>query len=314
MNDLRIDLKLDRIHCYDEGDGPGNAEPYLWTVFWKVDGETIVVNTDGPAPPFVQGFPTVVGTPGNHGNLGTTDVDEGDDVAIPAIIGEYHTTMTPIPLTTPIGSTLTEVGGMLGCVVVLMEEDFTDAGAIQRGHEALDSSVRDKLAELVGSLSITKPEPTDEDIAAVSDQIGDAVKSAIGDGVSVLSWIAGWGNMDDQIGSAVFRFSHKQLEESGGMRIPFGRRWDNEGDWEIFGGITATVLPKREDPCCSELRRRVKDLETVVRKLEEEAKRRRIRDAVISDSTTKAERRSVGVAASAKTRARKQATRASRET
>lgn len=309
MNDLKIDLKLDRIHCFDEGDGPGNAEPYLWTVFWKVDGETIVVNTDGPAPPFVQGFPIVVGTPGNHGNLGTTDVDEGDDVAIPAIIGEYHTTMRPIPLTTPFGP-VTEVGGMLGCVVVLMEEDFTNSDAIQRGHEALDSSVRDRLAELVGSLSITKPEPTDEDIAAVSDQIGEAVKSAIGDGVSVLSWIASWGNMDDQIGSAVFRFSHKQLEESGGVRIPFGRRWDNEGDWELTGGITATVLPKREDPCCRELRGRVKELEAVVRKLEEEAKRRHIRNAAVSDATTRPERRSGGDAGPARTRARKQPARA----
>jgi hypothetical protein len=268
VNDLKIDLKLDRVHCHDEGDGPGNAEPYLWTVFWKVDGETVVVNSDGPSPVFVQGFPTVVGTPGNHGNLGTTDVDEGDDVAIPAVIGEYHTTMKPIPLTTPLGS-ISEVGGMIGCLVVLMEEDFTNPDAIQRGHEALDSNVRDKLAELVGSLSIAKPEPTDEDIAAISDQIGEAVKDAIGDGVSVLSWISSFGNMDDQIGSAVFRFSHKQLEAAGGVRIPFSRRWENEGDWEIFGGISATALPKREDPCCRELRYRVRELEEAVTKLQE---------------------------------------------
>jgi hypothetical protein len=146
--------------------------------------------------------------------------------------------------------------------------------------------VRDRLAEVVGSLSITKPEPTDEDIAAVSDQIGEAVKKAIGDGVSVLSWIAGWGNMDDQIGSAVFRFSHKQLQDSGGVRIPFGRRWDNEGDWEIFGGVTATELPKREDPCCRELRQRVKDLERAVHTLKEREKQRRIREAAFSDSAT----------------------------
>ncbi|HET6918649.1 MAG TPA: hypothetical protein VFI46_04195 [Jiangellaceae bacterium] len=89
-------------------------------MFLKVDAESVVVNTDGPAPPFVQGFPIVTGTPGNHG---TTDVDEGYDVSVPAIVGEYHTTMKPIPLTTPIGS-ISEVGGMLGCVVVLMEENW----------------------------------------------------------------------------------------------------------------------------------------------------------------------------------------------
>ncbi len=269
MLDLNIEFKLDHIHCHDEGDGPGNAEPYLWTVFFKVDGDTLVVNSDGPIAPFLQGAPTVIGTPGNHGNLGTTDVDEGDDVGVPAIIGEYRTIMKPIPLTTPILG-LSEVSGMIGCIVVLMEEDNTPSSDIARGHEALDSKVRDKLAEVLGTLSISKTEPTEEDIAALTDQIGNAVKSAIGDGVNVFEWIFGFGNMDDQIGSAVFRFSHKQLEESGGVAIPFSRRWENEGDWELFGHIKATAIRRQEPKCCDELKRKVKELE---RTLAEQGKR-----------------------------------------
>lgn len=269
MTDLNIEFKLDRIHCHDEGDGPGNAEPYLWTVFFKVDGDTLVVNSDGPAAPFLQGAPTVVGTPGNHGNLGTTDVDEGDDVAVPAIIGEYRTIMKPIPLTTPFLG-LSEVGGMIGCIVVLMEEDNTSNSAIALGHEALDRTVRDKLAEVLGTLSISKTEPTEEDIAALTTQIGDAVESAIGHGVSVLDWIAAFGNMDDQVGSALFRFSHKQLEESGGVAIPFSRRWDSEGDWELFGHIKATPIRRPESKCCEELKRKIKELE---RALAEDRKR-----------------------------------------
>jgi hypothetical protein len=35
---LRVWMKLDNIRCYDEGDGWGDAEPYLWTVFFKIDG------------------------------------------------------------------------------------------------------------------------------------------------------------------------------------------------------------------------------------------------------------------------------------
>lgn len=259
MDDLSVKLKLDRVHCFDEGDGIGNAEPYLWTVFFKVDGETMVVNTDGPAAPFLQGFPTVVGTPGNHGNLGNTDVDEGDDVPVPAIIGEYNTVMKPIPLTTPLFG-VSEVGGMIGCLVVLMEEDNTPAAAIQRGHEALDSNVRDKLAGLLATLTIANPSPSDEDIDALSEQIGDAVKGAVGDGVSVIQWIAAFGNMDDQIGSAVFRFSHDQLAGMNGAPIPFSREWRNEGHWGIFGNITARALPRRDD-CCRELRARLKEIE-----------------------------------------------------
>jgi hypothetical protein len=260
MTDLNVEFKLDHIHCHDEGDGPGNAEPYLWTVFFKVDGDTLVVNSDGPVAPFLQGAPTVVGTPGNHGNLGTTDVDEGDNVAVPAIIGEYRTIMKPIPLTTPFAG-VSEVGGMIGCIVVLMEEDNTPDTAIARGHEALDRSVRDKLAEVLGTLSISKTEPSEEDIAALTEQIGSAVKSAIGDGVNVFEWLGGLGNMDDQIGSAVFRFSHNDLEMSGGATIPFSRRWDNEGDWELFGHIKATPIRRPEPKCCEDLKRRVEELE-----------------------------------------------------
>ena len=271
MLDLNIVLKLDRILCRDEGDGPGNAEPYLWTVFFKADGETLVVNTDGPAAPFLQGVPTVVGTPGNHGNLGTTDVDEGDTVMIPAIIGEYRTVMKPIPLTVPILS-VSEVGGILGCVVVLMEEDGTPDSAIVRGHEALDREVREKLTAILGTLSIGHTEPTDEEINAMADQIGDAVKDAIGGGVSVLDWIGAFGNMDDQIGSETFRFSHKQLESAGGMPIPFNKRWENEGDWEIFGSVTATPIRAADSKCCQRLSKRVSELEARLKRLERPSK------------------------------------------
>lgn len=263
MNDLNVVLKIDRILCRDEGDGPGNAEPYLWTVFFKADGDTLVVNTDGPSPPFLQGAPTVVGTPGNHGNLGTTDVDEGDTVPVPAIIGEYRTILKPIPLTSPLLGT-SEVGGMIGCIVVLMEEDETPNSAIALGHEALDRNVRDRLAAILGTLSISKLEPTQEDIDAMTSQIGDAVESAIGHGVSVIDWIIGFGNMDDQIGSAVFRFSHSQLESAGAASIPFGRRWRNEGDWELSGSISAVPIPRPESKCCAALKQRLQVLERVL--------------------------------------------------
>jgi hypothetical protein len=98
----------------------------------------------------------------------------------------------------------------------------------------------------------------------MSDQVGEAVKSAIGDGVSVIEWIAAFGNMDDQIGSAVFRFSHGQLQGMNGAPIPFNRRWDNEGDWELFGHITATPIRRQEPKCCDELKGKIKELEKVI--------------------------------------------------
>lgn len=269
MADLNTVFKLERIHCHDEGDGLGNAEPYLWSVFFKVDGDTMVVNTDDLSHVFLQGPPTVVTTPGNHGNLGTSSVDEGDDVAVPAIIGEYRTILRPIPLTTPVFGK-SGVGGMIGCIVVLMEEDNTSDSDAARGHERLDSAVRDELADLLGTLSISNPEPTQADIDAMTAQIGSAVKDAIQDGVGVVEWLLAFGNMDDQIGSAVFRFSHGELEAAAGGTIPFSRRWRNEGDWELFGHIQATPIRRPDSKCCEELKRRASALE---RALAEQGKR-----------------------------------------
>ena len=84
MNATAVTIALNNIRCFDEGDGIGSAEPYLWTVFFKIDGNTahILPSTS------LAGSATVVSTPGNHGDLGpaASDVDPGDNVAIPAAL------------------------------------------------------------------------------------------------------------------------------------------------------------------------------------------------------------------------------------
>ncbi len=83
----------------------------MWTVFFKIDGDTCVVNTN-----FVlQGTATVVATPGNQGDLPNHDVDAGENVPIPAVLGEFGTKLKPIPLQTPVGD-MKEVGGVMGVI------------------------------------------------------------------------------------------------------------------------------------------------------------------------------------------------------
>jgi hypothetical protein len=58
-------MTLDEIRCNEEGDGFGSAEPYLWTVFFKIDGDTVIVGDDT----FLQGECTIMASDGSHGNI-----------------------------------------------------------------------------------------------------------------------------------------------------------------------------------------------------------------------------------------------------
>ncbi len=232
---LQIQLELDRIHCYDEGDGWGSAEPYLWTVFFKVDGDTVALGDDL----FLHGTATIVTTPGSHGNLGDTDVDAGDNVTIPSAIGEFTTTLRPIPVPEFVKALgVEDVGGVVGVATVLMEEDNVSHAGAEAGHAALNTFVQQAIDSLIPTLGVSHPEVTDEDIAALTKGAEGAISGAIQAAQSGWDNFVSWLNADDQIGNNVFTFSHDDLAQNGSQ--DFSKRWSNEGDWELFGHVIAT--------------------------------------------------------------------------
>jgi hypothetical protein len=152
MNTLDVHLTLRNLHWFDEPDSAGSAEPCLWTVFFKIDWDTTVVN-----PSFaLLGTATVVSTPGNQGDLPNHDVDAGEDVPNPAVLGEFATKLKPIPLQQPVGD-MKEVGGVMGAITALMERDSTPGSAIAKGHAALNKAVQDSLNAVIPTLSAGAP-------------------------------------------------------------------------------------------------------------------------------------------------------------
>ena len=239
---LNVWVRLDRLHCYEEGDGWGSAEPYLWTVFFKIDGTTVSLTEAFT----LVGTATVVPTPGSHGNLGDTDVDAGDDVAVPEVIGGWQTVLQPIPVAESIRPVLQSLKGWddwpgyVGVVCVLMEEDnVSDAGA-EAGHGALNGGIQNALDQIVATRGIGNQTVTDAEI----DSFIDSIKSAVSDAVKAeqSGWenFWSWLNADDTIGTGVFFWSHDDLAP--GTTTPFSKRWREEGDWELFGSVAASGL------------------------------------------------------------------------
>jgi hypothetical protein len=233
---LRVSMKLDHIHCYDEGDGWGDAEPYLWTVFFKIDGDSVALTDDLK----LSGTATVVTTPGSHGNLGTSDVNAGDNVPIPSPIGEWSPFLKPISVPEDLKPVVgDDLGGVVGVVTVLMEEDnVTDDGA-QAGHMALNSAVQSALDDIIATLGFGHTEITDDDINAYLSTMQQAISDAVEAQQNFFENLWSFLNADDLIGSRVFYFKHDDLADS--EVVDFSQRWRNEGDWELFGSVNASV-------------------------------------------------------------------------
>ncbi len=236
---FNLRTQLFDIVCHDEADGPGSAEPYIWPVFFKIDGDSFAVNSVG-----LIGFPTVMSTNGSHANLGNHDVDENERVFIPGAVGTVDQLLKPIPVNDPtirmaIGD---DLPGIAGVVVVLMEEDSWPNSIAVAGYNALIDAVRLGVAKAASSFQHATSAPTKEEIdaqiALVKDSAGRMVKGAIQEYMSgaQTAWYGTLGNNDDQIGKEAWTVNQDDFLNTN--IISFSRRWnddesDGNGDWSM---------------------------------------------------------------------------------
>jgi hypothetical protein len=203
---LRLGLELSNLNPVSFNLTAGTSyfypELYLWVVFFKIDGSTTSLDEKF----MLQGSATVVGTSGDHGDLGSTD-NPYPTLNIPPQLGEFKTPLIPIP--TPIPGV--SVGGVIGAVAILMVQNGTPDEAVADGHAALNLALQNGLNSLIPTLGIHKQQPTPADIANLSQSVGNSVQSAISDNVSIWQFLGSLGGEDYKFDSAVIQHSYGDL-------------------------------------------------------------------------------------------------------
>jgi hypothetical protein len=251
---IHTEIALSLIMCHDEADGPGDAEPYLWPVFFKIDGDSFAVDNAG-----LIGFPVIHSSNGAHGNLGTTDVGAGDNISIPESVGTWSTVLKPIPVNDPtlkmvIGD---DLPGIAGVVAVLMEQDSWPDSFATVGYSALVNAVQLGVAQAAASFQFASMPPTPEQIAAqianVKALAGTMVTGAIEAYMSGTQtvWYGSLGNNDDQIGTQAWTILQDDFKGSNLIAITESWSGDN-GSWTIGGdfiNLDGTVVPPPPVDC-----------------------------------------------------------------
>ena len=159
---------------------------------------------------------------------------------IPAAVGEWETYLKPIPGPPSLSSVIPDVGGVVGLLAVLMEEDNVSDDGAEAGHTALNNAVRDAIQQIINTRSLSNQDVTDKEIGGFTASIQSKVRDAIVDEQNFFENLWSAINPDDTIGLKAWLWSHDDIDEA--MTSAFSQRWSSEGDWEVFGHITATPL------------------------------------------------------------------------
>ena len=252
LDPLSVSIVLDQIICHDEGADPGTGvEPYLYTIFFKVDGNTVALRDPDLT---LSGEAVMLQLArGSHGNLGTRQVDTDDQVPIPAAIGRAQTDLQAIPVDPALQQpgTPDRVSGVVSVACWLLEEDQTPDRVAEANRAGLNTRFPAKLNRIVDGTGTVNAQPGPEDINGIAGKLRQAIGDLVQEEArSLQDFLNGSGflNDDDFIGAVAFSFTHSSLGATPSQ--PFSRRFQvgRVGDWEIRGRVIATRILTQSPP------------------------------------------------------------------
>jgi hypothetical protein len=198
---------LQRLTVVTKQDLLDGDEPYLWTVWLKIDGDHFTLSDRR------NGHATIVSTSESHGDLHASNQQPGSTINVPAAVGQFGTVLKTIRGIDPLSSVAHQFT-MFGLIVLAWEEDGLTNAAVEAGRRAFLTTLQTELDNAIHRLSA--PDQTQ-----LVQHLIDATRAAIAGGpIDILHFLFN-DYADDLIGQALVQRSFDQLRPSETLRFDF---------------------------------------------------------------------------------------------
>lgn len=251
-----VTVRLNSLRCIAESDRNVGSEPFLWVTYILVDGNRLT-----------QPEPVVTYSPILDRKEFPDNVRAGQVINVQNIIDNFSEPVDPGPFNFR----------LVGCLVVLLEEDETSDEAMQAGHRAYSKAVHEALNNLIRERirMLNQEAVTDEEVNAIRNAIEPKVKSAIKSDLKVWDF---FDNQDDIVGVSHVAFIGDELQ-SKEFEFPELVGPGSKNHYVLSGSLTVGPVPDvpPNRPRCAELRAamqaqrdEVQALQTTIAQLQQE--------------------------------------------
>ncbi|HOY12483.1 MAG TPA: hypothetical protein PLY70_05055 [Saprospiraceae bacterium] len=274
MQKKQFILRLTTLKIVKQSDrGRGGSEPYLWVTYFKLKNhKSIVEIKDLDEPLNVISKPAV----SHFRALFQNNVKNGAVISIPPQVGLWDAEIDLVlqPLSYP----------MLGCIVVVLEEDETSYEVMKAGFTEYSKIMKKELNALVKNKLETFDTSgvSDDDVIRLKNAISSAVKDVIKD--KLTNWqlfvnFLGINREDDLVGFSHFIFSKDEIKTTPNFDFPEIKNHKKitvpnnfpqlqqqilVEHYEITGSLLVKNVPFSNIDPCAGLKSEIKEFKTTI--------------------------------------------------